>query len=107
MPMQPRTDVMHVNTYRSQSAPLPYVICFRNSITEGRNHPLHDHTLRPCVSVHNEGHGEHGAVQMYGLAERVVALSYTELAYTNEHGRGEEHRDVRNKTLPLIPFVFY
>ena len=67
---------------------------------------LDEDALRPRHGVHHERNGEHGLLEVKCVTERVVALSYTELAYTNEHGRGEEHRAVRNKTLPLIPFVF-
>ena len=56
---------------------------FRNTIiTEGRNHPLHDHTLRPCNGVHHARHWEDGLVDMKYVAERVVALSYTEVSHT-------------------------
>ena len=80
--MQTRTDLMHVNTSRSQSAPLPYVSWFRKSNIEGRNHPLRDHTLGPCDGVHHARHWEDGLVDMKCVAEGVVVLSYTEVSHT-------------------------
>ena len=80
--MQTRTDLMHVNTSRSQSAPLPYVRWFRKSNIEGRNHPLRDHTLGPGYGVHHQRDGEDGLVEVECVAERVVPLPYTEVSHT-------------------------
>ena len=80
--MQTRTDLMHVNTSRSQSAPLPYVSWFRKSNTEGRNHPLRDHTLGPCDGVHHQRDWEDGLVEVECVAECVVPLPYTEVRHT-------------------------
>ena len=79
--MQTRTDLMHVNTSRIQSAPLPYVRWFRNSTTEGRNHSLRDHTLGPGYGVHHFRDGEDGLVEVECVAERVVPLPYTEVSH--------------------------
>ena len=80
--MQTRTDLLHVNTSRSQSAPLPYVSWSRNSNIEGRNHPLRDHTLGPGYGVHQQRDGEDGLVEVECVAERVVPLPYTEVSHT-------------------------
>ena len=38
--------------------------------------------MRPCVSVQGARHGEDGLVEVECIAERVVALSYTEVIHT-------------------------
>ena len=53
----------------------------RNTISKCLNCPLGDDALCACHRVHHERSGEHGLLEVKFVAERVVALSCTDVTH--------------------------
>ena len=53
----------------------------RTIINECLNFPLGDDALRAGHGVHHERNGEHGLLEVKCVAERVVALSCTDVTH--------------------------